>query len=73
MADEQRQGWDTCPGCGKRLGQPEWARFDEDGDPVTTPAWHPECAATYMRERCEEPGDGTVYMYDGTDVGPLSD
>ena len=74
MADgrESRNDWDTCPGCGKRLGQPGWARFDEDGEPVTTPAWHPECVQAHMRRRFEAEPDARVNMYEGPDVGPLS-
>ncbi len=75
MAESRRSAddWDTCPGCGERLEQPESGRFDEDGAPVTTPAWHPECAQKHMRQRLERQPGGIVRMYDSPDVGPLSD
>jgi hypothetical protein len=66
-------GWDICPGCGERLGLPERDRFDEDGNPVTTPAWHAECAQAHMRRRFEGAGDASVYMYDRPHPGALAD
>lgn len=69
---ESPHQWDVCPGCGKRLGQPDSARFDDEGEPVTTPAWHPECAQQQTRRAFEREPDGVVYMYDASDVGPLT-
>ena len=62
--------WDTCPGCGQRHGQPESARFDEEGDPVASGPYHPHCVPT-PEQFLAGPGS-QVFMYRRDEPGPLS-
>jgi hypothetical protein len=71
--DGSADDWDRCRYCGRPLGQPPEARFDDEGEPVTSRAAHPECALGRLREPAPPGVRATVRMYKKGERGPLSD